>query len=116
MTSFLVEYEGRIAISRYLEDIIFFELRFARRKYRVRERFSEATQIIGYVQNDVVLQFPTSSVHFWTRPGGQVLQRAIHKEKGKQPAIGRWASSVVREKVSSLVIAESSAVHGSYRV
>ena len=44
------------------------------------------------------------------------MQRAIHKEKGKQPALSRWASSVVREKVSSLVIAESSAVHGSYRV
>jgi hypothetical protein len=32
----------------------------------------------------------------------EVLQRAIHKEKGKQPALSRWASSVVREKAAKL--------------
>ena len=32
----------------------------------------------------------------------EVLQRMIHKQKSKQPAISRWASSVLREKASKL--------------
>jgi hypothetical protein len=32
----------------------------------------------------------------------EVLQRVIHKEKSKQPAISRWASSLLRKKAAKL--------------
>ena len=38
----------------------------------------------------------------------EVLQRMIHKQKSKQPAINLWASSVLRKKVRSFAITGSS--------